>query len=80
MDCRIIKVNEMKNIKNNITRILLFTSTLATAQTPFDDDVEDVPAAPIDDWVLPAILITILLVFLFLKNQKNMKKVSNKVY
>lgn len=70
----------MKNIKNNITRILLFTSTLATAQTPFDDDVEDVPAAPIDDWVLPAILITILLVFLFLKNQKNMKKVSNKVY
>lgn len=73
MDCRIIKESKMKNIKNNITRILLFTSALATAQTPFDDDVTDVPAAPIDQWVFPMFLIgTITVVyFIYWKAQRS---------
>jgi hypothetical protein len=73
MDCRIIKVSEMKNIKNNITRILLFTSALATAQTPFEDDVVDVPAAPIDQWVFPMFIIGIITVvyFIYKKTQQS---------
>ena len=76
MDCRIIKVSEMKNIKNNITRILLFTSALATAQTPFEDDVVDVPAAPIDQWELPMFLIgTITVVYFIYKKAQQSKNV-----
>jgi hypothetical protein len=76
MDCRIIKENEMKNIKNNITRILLFTSALATAQTPFEDDVVDVPAAPIDQWELPMFLIgTITVVYFIYKKAQQSKNV-----
>lgn len=75
------KLNRTK-IKYQLVLILVFLAQFVQAQPGFDDgdDVEDVPAAPIDDWVVPAILITILLVFLFLKNQKKMKKVSNKAY
>jgi len=76
MDCRIINANEMKNIKNNITRILLFTSALATAQTPFEDDVVDVPAAPIDQWELPMFLIgTITVVYFIYKKAQQSKNV-----
>ena len=66
----------MKNIKNNITRILLFTSTLATAQTPFDDDVVDVPAAPLDQWVFPMFLIGIITVvyFIYKKAQQSINR------
>ena len=60
----------MKNIKNNITRILLFTSALASAQTPFDDDVTDVPAAPIDDWTTPMLLVGILVMIIYFKKYK----------
>jgi len=66
----------MKNIKNNITRILLFTSALATAQTPFEDDVVDVPAAPIDQWELPMFLIgTITVVYFIYKKAQQSKNV-----
>ena len=63
----------MKNIKNNITRILLFTSALATAQTPFDDDVVDVPAAPIDDWMIPMFLLGIAIIAYYMKKKQSAK-------
>lgn len=73
------KLNRTK-IKYQLVVILVFLAQFVKAQPSFDDgdDVVDVPAAPIDDWVVPAVLITILLVFLFFKNQNKMKKVSNK--
>jgi len=54
MDCRIIKVNKMKNIakiKYSVA-LVLFTVTLQ-AQESFPDDVQDVP---VNDY-LPALFI-----------------------
>ena len=67
MDCRIIKVNKMKNIakiKYSLA-LVLFTVTLQ-AQQSFPDDVQDVP---IDDWVLPMILIGIAFMFYLIKKK-----------
>lgn len=41
------------------------------AQTPgFEDDVVDVPAAPIDQWVLPMIVLGIAMRYYFMKKKK----------
>lgn len=42
--------------------VILFaiTNTLAQIGLPGDGDVDDVPEAPIDDWVLPLSLIALM--------------------
>ncbi|MBP6128209.1 hypothetical protein [Flavobacterium sp.] len=56
----------MKNIKLKYSVVLvLFTVTLQ-AQESFPDNVQDVP---IDDWVLPMILIGIAFMFYFIKKK-----------
>ena len=41
------------------------------AQAPvFDDDVQDVPAAPINDWIIPAIVVMIVMVYFYFLKQK----------
>lgn len=60
----------MKNIyKNLIAGLFLFTETMAHAQTPgFDDDVQDVP---IDNWIVPMLIVGILFVFWVVRNKQN---------
>jgi hypothetical protein len=54
MDCRIIKVNKMKNIAKLKYSVALVLFTVALqAQEPFTDDVQDVP---VNDY-LPALFI-----------------------
>jgi hypothetical protein len=64
----------MKNIKKyQISLMYILFLVVHTAQSQdfaFEDDVQDVPAAPIDNWVAPAVFITILLVFLYQKKLK----------
>ncbi len=59
-------MKKMKNIKLKYSVVLvLFTVTLQ-AQESFPDNVQDVP---IDDWVLPMILIGIAFMFYFIKKK-----------
>jgi len=66
----------MKAISNKalLFWIVMFfsVSTKMLAQPGFDegDDVVDVPAAPIDNWVYPMLFLGILLVYIVFKNNK----------
>lgn len=53
--------------------IALLIPTVGTyAQTPFPDDVDDVPAAPINDWIIPFAILGCALGCYFLS-----KKIAN---
>jgi len=58
----------MKNIKKYqislIYILFLVVQTVQSQDFSFNDDVEDVPAAPIDDYVIPAALLVLVLVFI----------------
>ena len=56
-------------IQYQLVVIVLFLSQFVLAQPGFDDDTVDVPAAPIDDWVLPMGVLGILLIYYFYKKQ-----------
>jgi hypothetical protein len=65
----------MKNIKYQFALVLVFLIQLVQAQPGFEDDVEDVPEYPINDWTIPAIvLITVLMFFYFRNRQKQQLK------
>lgn len=74
MDCRIIKAVQMKKIykatiKYQFIVILLFTQ-FVQAQPGFEsDDVEDVPAAPIDNWLIPMFVVGVVLVYYIYKRK-----------
>jgi hypothetical protein len=70
MDCRIINRNKMKNrteIKYAIVIALLQIESIFAQAPVFDDDVQDVP---INDWVLPMMLLGVGIVFFYLKKKK----------
>ena len=71
MDCRIINRNKMKNrteIKYAIVIALLQIQSISAQQAPvFDDDVQDVP---INDWILPMMLLGVGIVFFYLKKRQ----------
>ena len=77
MDCRIkqqetMKSNFMKPIHNYLLLNILLLSQLLQAQPPaFGDTVQDVPAASIDNWIIPMF---ILGVFLLSCNYKKTSK------
>lgn len=68
----------MKILKTPIKKIvLIFTIALcALASQPlysqplFVDGVDDTPAAPIDDWIIPMIVIGVLLIFYYYKKSQ----------
>ena len=68
------------NKRNASMNKLFFTITLlisnfaAFAQTTFDDDVQDAPAAPINDWIIPGAILGCLFAFYLIK--KSLKKPS----
>ena len=74
MDCRIIISNKMKN-KTKIGYALVIALAQIqsiSAQTPgFTDDVQDVP---IDNWILPMLLVGAGLVFFYLKKKQTIIK------
>lgn len=50
-------------LKLKISLVILSVCTaIAQGQPSFTNDVEDVPPAPIDDWVMPVMGIAILLI------------------
>ncbi len=57
---------------------LLFPFVTALAQEVFNDDVQDVPAAPINDWIPLLLLLAIAVAFYFFKKQHNSNKKLNK--
>ena len=56
-------------IQYQLVVTVLFLAQFVQAQPGFDDDTVDVPAAPIDDWVLPMGVLGILLIYYFYKKQ-----------
>lgn len=59
------------NLKYSSLLFLLFLSQLAQAQPEFGDgDVQDVPQASIDNWVLPVMLIVIIFMFVYFYNKQ----------
>jgi hypothetical protein len=78
MDCRIkqqetMKSNFMKRAHNYLLLNILLLSQLLQAQNPpvFGEDVQDVPVASIDCWIIPMF---ILGVFLLSCNYKKTSK------
>lgn len=70
MDCRIIKRNKMKNrtkIQYAIVIALLQIQSISAQAPVFNDDVQDVP---INDWVLPMMLLGVGIVFFYLKKRQ----------
>lgn len=61
----------MKNLKHQITLVFIFLLQWAHAQPVFEsDDVDDVsPAAPIDNYLLLAIGLAILVAYQLIKRQ-----------
>lgn len=57
---------------------LLFPFVTALAQEDFNDDVQDVPAAPINDWIPLLLLLAIAVAFYFFKKQHDRNKKLNK--
>lgn len=56
-------------IKYQFIVILLFTQ-FVQAQPGFEsDDVEDVPAAPIDNWLMPMFVVGVVLVYYIYRRQ-----------
>ena len=77
MDCRLIKEALMKKlnstrIKYQFIVIVLFLTEFVQAQPGFDDgdDVVDVPAAPIDDWIFPMVLLGIAMMVYYTKKKQ----------
>ncbi len=56
---------------------LLFPFVTALAQEDFNDDVQDVPAAPINDWIPALLLLAIAIAFYFFKKQHISNKLLN---
>ncbi|WP_281337213.1 hypothetical protein [Flavobacterium eburneipallidum] len=48
------------------------------ADDPFADDTQDVPAAPIDDYIVMALVIAICIAIYFFRKQYNYNKEMNK--
>jgi hypothetical protein len=77
MDYRIIR-EIMKNqtshtIKNLfVIVLLLLTGYVQANDAPpgFDDDVPDNPAAPIDSWIIPMVVLALLIMYYYNKNTK----------
>jgi hypothetical protein len=59
------------NIKYQLLLTLVILTQFVQAQPSFDDgdDVQDVPAAPIDDWIIPMIIIVLVMVFFYFKKE-----------
>lgn len=77
MDSRLIKEALMKRLNNNSIKYqlivtFLFLAQFVQAQPGFDDgdDVVDVPAAPIDDWVLPMVIVGIAIIAYYTKKKQ----------
>ena len=47
-------------------------ATVAIAQEDFEDDTDDntVPGAPIDDWVIPVLILGVIIMFFYFKSRK----------
>ncbi|MBP6073800.1 MAG: hypothetical protein KA486_02405 [Flavobacterium sp.] len=78
MDYRIMKLENMRNLNYPAIRyqfllVLFFLVQFTQANPPvFDDgdDVLDVPAAPIDDWILPMAIIGIAVMYYFIQKRR----------
>lgn len=60
----------MKNIKTLLIVLMLAAGLQnANAQEDFDDDTQDVPSAPINDYIIPMLLIGVYLGYRLLKSK-----------
>lgn len=72
MDCRIIKREMMRNLKYQFVLVLVFLMQWANAQPTFEnEDVQDVPEVPVDQWINTILLITIITGY-FLSQKKKL--------
>ena len=60
--------------------ILPVATTWANEEDPFADDTQDVPAAPIDDFIIPVLMVALGIAFYLLQKQiKNNRNLENKL-
>ena len=55
--------------------LFLVVQTVESQDFGFDDDVQDVPQAPIDNFIIPAIVMMVLFVLLTVYNRQKQTKV-----
>lgn len=69
-----MKTLKMNLIKYRLVLVLVLLTQLAQAQTDtaptFDDDVHDVPVAPIDSWIIPLMVLALVGVFVYYHKQQ----------
>ena len=67
-----MKKSNHSAIRYQFLLVLLFLVQFAQAQPTFDDgdDVNDAVPAPIDDWILPMMLLGVGIVFFYLKKRQ----------
>lgn len=67
-----MKKSNHSAIRYQFLLVLLFLVQFAQAQPTFDDgdDVNDAEPAPIDDWILPMMLLGVGIVFFYLKKKQ----------
>ncbi len=67
-----MKKSNHSAIRYQFILVLLFLVQFAQAQPTFDDgdDVNDAAPAPIDDWILPMMLLGVGIVFFYLKKRQ----------
>jgi len=77
MDCRIkkgtMKIMYIKNIKGQILIAFLFVNQLLQANDlppDFNNDVEDVPGASIDQWIFLMVLLGIGMMVYYMKKKQ----------
>lgn len=69
--------NLNKNFLNRYYLIMgLLFSVLCKAQTPFPDDTQDVPGVPVDDWIIPFLISSILFGIYVLKKKNKENEIS----
>ena len=66
-------------IKHQLVLVLVLLTQVAQAQSQtqgidFDDDVQDVPVASIDNWITPMILLAIVGVLMYYQRQQKLVK------
>ena len=71
-----MKALKIDSIKYQLVLVFLILTQVAQAQDvpTFDDDVQDVPVAPIDHWIIPMLLLGIVGVFVYYQRQQKLIK------
>lgn len=69
-----MKSSHINKIKFPVLIVLLFLTQWVHADTGFDDDVQDVPEAPIDNWIESVLIVGLVVLFFYFRKRQAILK------